>query len=193
MTENNENPQNEPGAELTPPGEGLSTPILVDPKMTKQDINLARRAIRERWPMTPEARAALTNRLLRIVDKEEVAVPTRDGGIEYVDSVADVNAISAARVLVAMEGQSQADQHLIIKADDDANKVQGGDTFNIGCVGQIALGQDPVSPEDARRQAQEVLARVRARTGGLKSPPGGENVAIDVTPVVPKPIGLDDL
>lgn len=183
MATDNPNSQNEPGGEITPPGEGLCTPILIDPKMEKADINLARRAIRERWPLTAEVRQGLINRLLRIVDKEEVAVSTKEG-IEYLDGPADTNAIAAARVLVAIEGQSQADQHLIINADDDAAKP-GGDTYNIGMVGDISLGQEPLSSEHAKRQVQEVLARVNARLGRT-SPPCQETTVIDATPVKPK-------
>lgn len=46
---------------------------------------------------------------------------TRDG-VETVDGPADANAISAAKVLVAMAGQNQADRHL----DDKNARLDAG-------------------------------------------------------------------
>ena len=77
------------------------------------------------------------------------------------DGPADITAVAAARVLASLEAQNQKDDHNLIDAESKKETI--GNTFNIGYVGQIALGQEPISPEDARCQAQEVLDRVRAR------------------------------
>ena len=170
-------------------GNGLSTPILRDSiSAVKGDIGLARRAIRERWPMSDEARRGLMERLQEVVDKRVVEVPTKTGPA-FLDGPADANAVAAARVLVAMDGQNQADAQFEAK---EADKSTSGDTYNIGCVGQIALGQEPLTPEDAKRQVQEVLARVRARIG-VTSPPPEKTTVIDVTPAPAKSSGLADL
>lgn len=146
---------------------------------------LARRAIRERWNISAVAREQIADRLLKIVAKETVAVMTSKGpqSLEY---PADVNAIAASRVLVAMEGQNQSDEQFDAKINAD-KQSQAGDTYNVGCVGQIALGQEPLTPEDAKRQVQEVLARVRARIS-LSSPPDGVKNVIVAIPLPPKPL-----
>lgn len=138
--------------------------LLSDPHHTRADCRLAARAVRERWPVPDAAKTVVVERLLKIIDKREVEVICRNGQTVTVDGPADSNAIAAARVLVAMTGQVQSDEHFAIKMESDV-KTNLGDTINIACVGSIALGQEPLSPQDAKRQAQEVLARVKARTG----------------------------
>ncbi len=176
---------NAPDGIQSPPGTGLSTPILLDPLAERKDIGLARRAIRERWNIPGVARQQIADRLLKIVAKDSVAVMTSKGpqSLEY---PADVNAIAASRVLVAMEGQNQSDEQFDAKTDT-VKQNPNGNTYNVGCVGQIALGQEPLTPEDAKRQVQEVLARVKARLGITSSSLGGECKVIDATPLPAKP------
>jgi hypothetical protein len=83
-----------------------------------------------------------------------------------------------------MEGQNQSDEHFAAKIDADKQK-SASDTYNVGCVGQIALGQDPLTPEDAKRQVQEVLARVKARIAAA-SPPVERIDVIDASPLPAK-------
>jgi hypothetical protein len=92
------------------------------------------------------------------------------------------------RVVMGMECQNQADEHVDAKAADQADTKFGGDTFNT-VVGSIELGQEPLTCDDARRQAQEVLARVHTRIG-LPSPQRSETIMMHVTPAK---IGHNDL
>lgn len=149
-------------SDATGQGPGVGT-LLTDPHHTRGDCRLTARAVRERWPVPEAAKAVVVERLLKIVEKENVAIPARDGMTVTVDGPADAHAIAAARVMVSMTAQNQADEHVAVKIDSEAKKESARDTYNIGCVGSIALGQEPLTPEDAKRQAQEVLARVKAR------------------------------
>ena len=176
---------NAPDGIQTPPGKGLSTPILLDPLAERKDIALASRAYRERWNIPGEARQQIADRLLKIVAKESVEVMTSKGP-RSLEHPADVNSIAASRVLVAMEGQNQSDEQFAAKIDA-AKQNPTGDTYNVNCVGQIALGQEPLTPEDAKRQVQEVLARVKARIGVTSSSLGGECKVTGATPLIAKP------
>lgn len=171
--------------------------LLSDSHHTRADCRLAARAIRERWPVPDSAKSVVVDRLLAIIEKKSVDIHCKNGETASVAGPADVNAVAAARVLVAMAGQNQSDEHFATKLDSDARKNPDGDTINIGCVGSIALGQEPLTAEDAKRQAQEVLARVKARIG-QQSPPPQENVGLDAAPStahasVPKSWSLNDL
>jgi hypothetical protein len=89
-------------------GGGLRSEILLSDREHKKDTAIARRAVREKWPITPSKRQSLVNRLMDVVEKTEVSVTTKDGGVEYAEDPADKNSIAAARVLVAMNGQNQS-------------------------------------------------------------------------------------
>jgi hypothetical protein len=101
-------------------GQGASVSILADPHRTASDINLARRAVRQRWPVKDEHRGIVVDRLMDIVQKAEVSVMTKEGP-EKIEGPADSNAIAAARVLVAMESQNQADEHHAAPAPQNVN------------------------------------------------------------------------
>lgn len=88
--------------------------ILTDPHHTRADIRLAMRAVRNRWPVPEGLRGEIVERLRAIVNKERAEVVTMRG-VEAIDAPADSNAINAAKVLVAMEAQNQADEHLAEK------------------------------------------------------------------------------
>ena len=176
---------NGPDGIQTPPGKGLSTPILLDPLAERKDIALAKRAVRERWNIPDSVRDQLTERLRKVVAKESVEVMTSKGP-QSLEHPADVNSIAAARVLVAMEGQNQSDEQFAAKIDS-AKQNPSGDTYNVNCVGQIALGQEPLTPEDAKRQVQEVLARVKARLGVTSPSLGGECKVTGATPLNAQP------
>ena len=183
------NSPNEPDGNQHPSGTGLSTPFLRDSiSAEKADLALARRAVRERWPMSDAVRRNVMDRLLEVVDKRVVEVPTKTGPA-FLDGPADANSVAAARVLVAMDAQNQAEAQFENK---ESEKTTSGDTYNIGCVGQIALGQEPLTPEDAKRQVQEVLARVKSRMAAA-APPRGTELIVDTTPVPRTACDLADL
>jgi hypothetical protein len=85
------------------------------------DINLIASAVRRRWPVPPETAAVVIDRLTKIVQKQTVGVMTKEGPADL-EGPADANANAAARVLVAMEAQNQADDHL----DDKNARLDAG-------------------------------------------------------------------
>lgn len=106
MSDPTETPQDDAQASR---GIGLSEPILLNPATVRSDSRIVARAIKERWKIPDDRRDGLVTRLFDIVEKTSVTVMTKDGP-ELIDDKADVNAIAAARVIVAMEGQNQEDE-----------------------------------------------------------------------------------
>lgn len=191
-TEESPDPGTPPKYDREDQGEDALHGLLLDPHRVKSDIRMLNHVFKGKGP-PPHHIEEIWNRLMLHLRTDAVREIDPASGMMVINDRqgADISIKAAGmlgKFLKLFVDNEQAAMELVQKENQ---KV--GDTFNIGCVGQIALGQDPVSPEDAKRQAQEVLARVRARTGGLKSPPGGENVVIDVKLEPPKSIGLDDL
>ncbi len=148
--------------------EGPFLSVLVEPRQEVRDLKLLNRAIRNRWDIPAEYRTVMVNRLIRIVEKESVTVMTRTGPC-CLEEPADRNAILAAKVLIGMEGQNQQDEQA------GFNSLQRGadTTINIGAVGNMTLGQEPLTASDAKRQAEEILRRVLERA----KPPVAAQVA----------------
>lgn len=120
-------------------GQGLHTNILSDPHHTLEDVRLVNRAIRNRWPVKAAEREEIVGRLLKVVRKESVVTMNKQGEAVELDGPADAAAVQAAKVIVAMEGQNQSDEHLDEKngrLDDgkptETYKVYGG--FDTGAV-----------------------------------------------------------
>lgn len=95
-------------------GEGaLRTDVLEPSSHRTSDIRMVNRAIRERWRIPEDKRNGIVDRLVQIVDTEKTNVSAADGSTYESYDAADKNSVAAARVLVAMEGQNQADtQHV---------------------------------------------------------------------------------
>lgn len=72
------------------------------------DLALVMRAVKGRWPMKPEVRTQIMQRLGEIVARESVIIPGESGGLN--EAIADRNAISAANVLRLMEEEDRAAQ-----------------------------------------------------------------------------------
>jgi hypothetical protein len=104
------------------------------------------RAVRERWPIDEEKRAAIVNRLCRIVDAEEVATITGDGRQVMDEDKATRNSIAAARVLVSMIGQNQR--------DEAPRGGTGGPVVNVGV-------QVNGNPQPGRTLASQIAQRIR--------------------------------
>jgi hypothetical protein len=141
-------------AKMTAPpdqsGEGQELRILADPQDHKQtlvDARLMARAVRERWPIDEDKRAAIVNRLCRIVDTEQVASITADGREVNDEDKATRNSIAAARVLVAMIGQNQRDE-----------LPHGGPLPPVVNVGVQVNG----NPQPGRTLASQIAQRIRA-------------------------------
>ena len=121
----------------------MRSAILMTDKPSR-DIALVANAIKKRWPIKAANARELVDRLLDITRKTEVTVATKDG-VATVEAPADVNAIAAARVLVAMVGQNE-------KA---AEGPRAGPTINVGV-------QVDARSDDRRDRILQIAERVRA-------------------------------
>jgi hypothetical protein len=108
--------------------------VLSDPHRIKSDCNMIRRAVKAGWLVPQEKRPEVVKRLLEIVDTRE-HVTADDTGAD----AADRNAIAAARVLVAMTGENQADLHHVEDHNqrerhhaDQMARAPAGTTVNVG-------------------------------------------------------------
>lgn len=90
----------------------LTTDILQDPNCIAEDISMVSRMVKSRrWPeINPKRQRHIISRLFRIVRKDLVTTDTPSGPV-IDEAKADSNSIAAAKVLLAIEGQVQADQH----------------------------------------------------------------------------------
>jgi hypothetical protein len=78
-----------------------------NPKQVQPDAKLIQRAIRQRWPIPDEAKKVIVERMVGYV----------------ADPLLDADRVTAAaRVMVAAEGQNQADDHLREKNE----RIDGG-------------------------------------------------------------------
>lgn len=98
--------------------------VLHEEHRTNSDIRMVGRAIRERWDVPEEKRPQVVTRLLDIVATTEVTVMGADGVAVAVTDKADTNAIQAARVLIGMTAQNQADDHHADKQGNDDARLQ---------------------------------------------------------------------
>lgn len=85
-------------------GKGGILTNLSNPAEVSKDLSLIERALKGRWGIPDSKKALIQERLLKVVNKEEVSVATKDGPVT-VEEPADRNAVAAARVLVQMNGQ----------------------------------------------------------------------------------------
>lgn len=136
----------------TPRGQGLSGDLLTEPHNLLRDIALTGSAVKQRWPIDDAKRGQLIERLMGVVLKETVSVPTKDG-IFNLDGPADSNAVAASRVLVAAMAQNQADEHAAIPKE--------GTTVNVAVMGAaVAVEVDDDWYGNAKR-----LSTIAARDG----------------------------
>ena len=95
----------------TPPlhGERGEFAPLADPDDFNKDNRLVRRAIREGWPIGQAQRGIIVNRLMEIVQKRTVDVPTKEGMVAS-EAVADVNANAASKTLAGLHWANLTEQ-----------------------------------------------------------------------------------
>lgn len=106
----------------TPGGQGgCALTVLNEPHRTKSDCKLTTRAVLGRWPIDPDKRRAIVDRLTEIVERKEVTVATQTG-TATVQAPADSNSIAASRVLASMDALNQSDEH----ADMKNERLDGG-------------------------------------------------------------------
>lgn len=120
--------------QLLPPGEG-ATPLLEQGAKQSDDMRLIAKAVRNRWDVPEPMRQLLKQRLTEILAKREVSVMTQEGPA-MMEAPADANALRAAAVLVQMEAQNQADDHL---ADKNARLDAGKPTELNGVIFRTPL------------------------------------------------------
>ena len=131
----------------------MRSEILMTDKPSR-DIALVANAIKKRWPIKAANARELVDRLLDITRKTEVTVATKDG-VATVEAPADVNAIAAARVLVAMVGQN----------DKAAEGPKAGPTINVGV-------QVDARSDDRRDRILQIAERVRASRNSVEPSAG---------------------
>lgn len=137
-------------------GEGAALSLLTDEKRQRSDMVLLRRAARGRWGVSDGARRTAQARLLEIIRKDTVEVPSMNGLVDS-EGTADNNAIAAVRTLAVLNAQDQADDH---HQDDDQNAKAG---LVINAAAQmndrqkidlyIAAGRPDLLPERLREVA----------------------------------------
>lgn len=84
-----------------------------NPSEVSKDLSLIERALKNRWGI--RKKELIQDRLLKVLNKEEVTVATKDGPVT-VEEPADRNAVAAARVLVQMNGQDIECEQFEIKS-----------------------------------------------------------------------------
>ena len=131
----------------------MRSEILTTDKPSR-DIALVANAVKKRWPIKAANARELVDRLLDITRKTEVTVATKDG-VATVEAPADVNAIAAARVLVAMVGQN----------DKAAEGPKAGPTINVGV-------QVDARSDDRRDRILQIAERVRASRNSVEPSAG---------------------
>lgn len=156
------------------------TTLLEETNLTKQDAKLIERAVRERWPIGRRIKQTVIHRLRDIVEKREVTVMGKEGPFE-VEAPADSNSVAAARVLVAMVGQNQADEERVEKRGQpkDQINVNVGVQTNINVAPLITreLLNDPDYLDYERQRASQAdidpgIVRPVRQPGALEiSPP----------------------
>lgn len=90
-------------------GDGGDIDVLADPTHFRQDCRLVRRAVRSGWPIGPRKRRVIVDRLMSVVEKTSVEIPTATGSFAS-EAHADGNAVSAARTLASMHWHNLTEQ-----------------------------------------------------------------------------------
>lgn len=186
-------PQNEHPPSFANEGRG-SDPLhglLLDPQKTRSDIRMLTHAFKGKGPPAHHIEE-IWNRLMLHLRTDAVREIDPDSGMSFLNDQKGAEiSIKAAGMLGKFLEMFVKDEHLAMGLLAKKEE-KGGDTYNIGCVGSIAMGQEPVSQDEAKQQAQQVLARVRARIG-VQSPPAGENAAVSATEAVATASSLSDV
>jgi len=167
MATNDQNSHCEPSVPDDAPGRDFSFPsgFLEDSLAARKDISMLSNILtRRRFGLSHETKQRLICLLCRIAEKQYVDVVTSDG-IQQIDGPADKTAVMAMKVLALFEQIDQKDAHKLIDIElKRIEKPSSGTTINIGAVGNMSLGQEPLSAEHAKQQALEILERVKSRT-----------------------------
>lgn len=159
-----ETPENELNPQAGSEGQG-SDPLhglLLDPKRVRSDIRILTHAFKGKGPPAHHIEE-IWNRLMLHLRTDAVRKIDPESGMMVVDDRqgADIS-IKAAGMLGRFLELFVKDEHLALGMVKDSKP--GDTTINIGAVGNISMGQEPLTTEDAKAQAEAILQRVMART-----------------------------
>jgi hypothetical protein len=121
------------------------------PHEVNKDIALIQRALKGRWNI--KKKALIQDRLLEVLAKQEVTVPTKDGAITL-DEPADRNAVAAARVLVQMHGQDIECDEFEVK---NAKPPAPGTQVNVFSANSSQSGTSPIVQLALKLGARELI------------------------------------
>lgn len=164
--------------------------LLLDPRHVRSDIRLLNHAFKGKGPPAHHIEE-IWNRLMLWLRTDGVREIDPESGMMLInDKLGAEISIKSAGMLAKFLKMFVDNEQNALKMIQEQEKAPAGDTYNI--VGSIALGQEPLTQDDAKKQIQEILANVKARLG-QDSPPAGASNMIDVTPEPAKPSSLDSL
>lgn len=83
--------------------------LLTSPRHVRRDCRELLSAVKKRWDIPDKD--AIVKRLFAILNKETVTATNAEGDEIVSEAAADRNAAAAAKVLLALEAQNQADEH----------------------------------------------------------------------------------
>lgn len=120
--------------------------VLASEPEARKDLALIGVAVQDDWPVPPEAKAIVIERMLGIIEKKSVATITKDGAIFDDEDAADKNAIAATARL------SQMVTHNTRKRDPQKSSTN-----------QVIVNVNSV--DERRNQTLRILERAGAARG----------------------------
>jgi hypothetical protein len=159
-----ETDENEPSSAR--PNEGLGSDplhgLLLDPNKVRSDIRMLAHAFKGKGPPSHHIEE-IWNRLMLHLRTDAVREIDPETGMNIVNEKmgADIS-IKAAGMLGRFLEMFVKDEQLALgMMEKEAAKST---TINIGAIGSISMGQEPLTPTDAKLQAEDILQRVLSRT-----------------------------
>lgn len=131
---------------------GQAAALLMDQSCRESDQRLIRRAIRDGWNIEPAKKSRILNRLMDVIDDEDAT---------------HMEAISAARTLIAADSKDQAFQISQEKSKDPASTQ-----VNV----QVNVGDKPTPVTESERVAEQLAIFERARERAMAR---AERAAVD--------------
>lgn len=143
--------------------------LLIDPHHVRADIRMLGHVFSGKGP-PPEHIEEIWHRLMGHLRTDAVRQIDPDTGMSFLNDKlgADIS-IKAAAALGKFVKMFVDDEKFGIEAAIKAKQAEngtGGDTYNI-VAGSLHMGQEPLSVDDAKSQAADILERIRQRS----SPP----------------------
>jgi hypothetical protein len=135
--------------------------LLLDPHHVRADIRILTYAFKGKGPPAHHIEEIWHRLMLHLRTDAVREIDPESGMMIINDRQGAEVSLKAAGVLHKFVKLFVDDEHA---AQGMLKKKQAGDTtVNIGMVGNMSLGQEPLTPQDAKAQAQAILERVKAR------------------------------